>query len=221
MACEPFNCIKCGQRHDRCTGHVHEDDDGNPIDPRPCIKWPRKGASVCQSHGGNAPQVIAATARRNLEREANRLLSVEGFAPITDPYTALADLAGEVVKLKDVLLEKVEELTDLRSTLVSDKSVVEQIDVVFAAYERSLDRCERILSGMARLDLEDRIAKLHALIDLDTANQIITAMGNALDAAEITGTAREVTMRVFSSELRDGHRSSRPASIAARPRDED
>jgi len=212
MACEPFDCAKCGQRHTRCTGHVDSLPDGTVIDLRPCHKWPRKGANVCQKHGGNAPQVIAATQRRKVEASAMKLLGVEGYEPIIDPYTALANVAGEIVKLKDVLLERVEEMDTLRSF---GGETGEQIDVVFAAYERAVDRAEKILTNMARLDLEDRIAKLRARINSDVAATIVGAMNAALDVADVQGPTREVIVREFRNQLSgDSGAGQRPALSA-------
>ena len=160
------------------------------------------GAGSCYRHGGSTPNGSKYGRAIILDREIRKLLAVEGYEPITDPYTALSNLAGEVVKLKDVLLGKVEELTDLRTTLLSEKAVAEQIDVVFAAYERALDRCERVLSNMARLDLEDRIAKLHARINNDAAVKIISALNGALDSANVEEPLRGVIQREFGLRLR-------------------
>ncbi len=217
MACEPFQCDECGKQHDRCTGHrihcsVCDWSGGNtyvdapcvkcgePCIIDPCTKWPRKGAPVCQSHGGNAPQVIAATERRNLEAQSQKLLGIEGYEPIVDPFTALSQLAGEVVKLKDVLRDKVEELLTLRA--YSGEGASEQIDIHMQAYERALDRAEKILSGMARLDLESRIARLHSRINTDATTMILKAMNDALDAGDISGGVREVVLNVFGARLR-------------------
>lgn len=100
MACEPFDCEKCGQRHDRCTGHVDSLPDGTVIDLRPCTKWPRKGAPVCQKHGGNAPQIIAATERRleesKIRAAVDRLgLSVE-ISPVESLLQAVYEASGNV-----------------------------------------------------------------------------------------------------------------------------
>lgn len=89
MACEPFDCEKCGQRHERCTGHVDSDEEGNRIPLRPCIKWPRKGSPVCMSHGGNAPQVRKAAERRLLDESARRECDRLGILVEIDPAEAL------------------------------------------------------------------------------------------------------------------------------------
>lgn len=76
-------CTRCGHTHDRCTAHTSA---GNP-----CKKSPRVGQDVCANHGGNAPQAIAAAARRQQDRAA--LLAVETFGlPVqVDPHTALLE----------------------------------------------------------------------------------------------------------------------------------
>ena len=190
----PYECSQCGQTHNKCIAHNKT---GGP-----CDRNPADGADVCPTHGGHAPQVVKAAKGRVLDYEVRKLLNLEDIVPIHDPYTALAELAGETVRLKDILLAKVEELTDLKTKLFTDKGATEQIDVVFAAYERALDRCDRILSGMARLDLEDRIAKLHSRINGDAVERILTAMNEALDDAGITGNTREVISLGFGARLR-------------------
>src|SRR4051812_37765045 len=68
-----------------------------------CRRAPVSGAAVCRLHGGAAPQVLARAAGRRAEREAERVLSREQVVPVTDPLTALSELAGEVLALKDYL----------------------------------------------------------------------------------------------------------------------
>ena len=56
---EPYDCPDCGQAHIRgCRGHK---DWQRAI---PCRNWPRRGTTVCDAHGGNAPQVKAKAAVR-------------------------------------------------------------------------------------------------------------------------------------------------------------
>lgn len=171
------------------------------------------GVGRCYLHGGSTPTHSKGAAVEILNREANKLLGIEGYAPVTDPYTALSDLAGEVVKLKDVLRQKVEELTTLRS--YGGEAAGEQIDIHMQAYERALDRAEKILSGMARLDLEGRIARLHARINDDTTALIMKAMNDALDAVDMTGNVREVVLSVLGARLRGDTREYRQPAVTA------
>lgn len=175
------------------------------------------GIGRCYLHGGRTATHNKAALNERLDREVRVMLGGD-YEPITDPYTALADLAGKVVRVQEFLLEKVEELDDLRS-YTTGQTNAEQIDVIFAAFERALDRTERTLSNMSRLDLDAKIAKLQARINRETADQITSALGVALDAAEITGEVREVVLSVFGSRLRGDFADSqpRPLSAAAEP----
>jgi hypothetical protein len=82
----------CGQVHDpaKCVGHVDADDGS----VRPCKLAPRKGQRVCGSHGGRAPQNLAAAARRleekRVEHELGKLLvELEGEASDANPIEVL------------------------------------------------------------------------------------------------------------------------------------
>ena len=210
-------CEKCGREHltvhgnPACTAHITSGERrGEPCSHEAGYGTSHKGFGQCKFHGGATYSGTRAAQAARLSAEAERLLGIEGFDPITDPYTQLAELAGEVVKLKDVLRDKVEELSSLRD--VGDENVATQIDVVFAAYERSIERCERVLMGMARLDLEDRIAKLHTKINSVAAEKIITSLTAALDEAGIEEPTRGVILSGFGTRLRDDSGSgSRPA----------
>lgn len=69
----------------RCTAHTTAG--------RPCRKAPIKGATVCATHGGSAPQVRAAAARRaatlEAHAEAERMLAAAGVD--ADPIEHLVD----------------------------------------------------------------------------------------------------------------------------------
>jgi len=171
------------------------------------------GIGRCYRHGGSTESHNKAARVEILDRDARKLLAIEGFEPIVDPFTELSELAGEVKKLKNVLRDKVEELTNLKD--VGGKNVATQIDVLFQAYERSIDRCERILMGMARLDLEDRIARLHARIDSDTADQIVSAMTASLEGVDISDAVREAIILDFGTRLSGGQQPGRQQAVGA------
>jgi hypothetical protein len=100
-------CAQCGQVHTGCTGHKkNEPGAGGPC-RRPC-----KPGEVCMSHGGRAPQVKAARARREAEAEAARQVATLGLPIDVSPTEALLQevqwTAGHVHWLR----QKVAELTD-------------------------------------------------------------------------------------------------------------
>lgn len=71
---------------------------------RPCRRPPIAGGTVCATHGGSAPQVKAAAARRLQLAAAARELAVLGEPIAIDPAAALLSLvhhkAGEVAWLR-------------------------------------------------------------------------------------------------------------------------
>jgi hypothetical protein len=129
------------------------------------------------------------------------MLEIEGnFDPIGDPYTEMSSLAGEVVRLKNVLREKVEQLTTLKD--VGGDKVATQIDVLMSAYERGLDRCERILTNMARLDLDGKIAALQSKVDSATADKVSAALAAGLSAIALSPEDHAKVLTIFGNALR-------------------
>lgn len=139
-----------------------------------CRNRPVRGAVVCSTHGGSAPQVRAKAAERVVEAEVTREIGRQGWEPVTDPVGAYADNAGEVLAFKDRLRERVELLDDWTMRVASfgggdDEdggsqlmAMGEQVRAYVAAYERSLDRAERTLARMISLGLDAKAIELRA-----------------------------------------------------------
>jgi hypothetical protein len=123
-------------------------------DGQPCRRWAIPGLRVCASHGGSAPQARAAAARRVAEAKAAAVLNTWSSEPVADPLGELQRLAGEVVGWKNLLAGRVAELTQMRY----EGRAGEQLRAEVALFERALDRCERVLSSMARLNIDERLA---------------------------------------------------------------
>lgn len=160
-----------------------------------CTKWPVKGAKVCRSHGAGAPQVKAAAARRVVEGQALKAVSALGaWSPVTDPLSALADVAGEVTAVKDFLRGLVEQIVEaeqrhaglsgggeqLRST---DDKGAEQLNAKFQAYMTMLDRTVSTLATIAKLNIDERMAR----IDEARAEMIREALRRTWAEMGITG----------------------------------
>lgn len=79
------NCDRCGQPHERCAGHNRQ---GGP-----CGAFPRRGAKVCKTHGGSAPQVKAAAERRR---------ELQAAADATRTYGLPREVAPDVALLEEV-----------------------------------------------------------------------------------------------------------------------
>lgn len=118
---------------------------------------------MCRSHGGAAPQVLAAAAERREEARAAATLSSLGeAAPVTDPLGSLLRLAGEVQAWLAVTRDRVEDAEHL----VAIGAAGEQERAIVRLYERALDRAAKLLEGIARLDIE---ARLTAIAERDMA----------------------------------------------------
>lgn len=95
----PRKCRKCGQVHERCSGHVKRSDP-----PRPCMRWPRKGERACRQCGGNAPAAKAAGVRARAEAAAVEAVARLGVSRQIPPQQALLEevwrTAGRVAWLE-------------------------------------------------------------------------------------------------------------------------
>jgi hypothetical protein len=130
----------------RCRGTVRSTG-------RQCRKYPIAGGTVCIKHGGAAPQVRHAAKRRVVNANAAALVARSGYDPVADPVEALLDTAGEMIALKDALADQVARLQDVT---VTDRTGVESVSAVLAAYERGLDRLARTLVAINRLGIMER-----------------------------------------------------------------
>jgi len=148
-------------------------------------------------HGGRAPQVVAAARTRVVEAHAASQLRAEGYEPTANPVEELLSLGAEVTALKDVLRARVADLSD-DAWVTTSKLAVEDVGALVRAYERALDRCERTLSNMLRLDLEAR--RVH-IAERD-AEVIWRAIGAGLAAIGASDRA-EAFRAAFAEELRE------------------
>ena len=120
-----------------------------------CKKAPMKGMAVCLAHGGAAGQVRAAARRRVVEQDAAAELAKLDVEPLDDPLTQLALLAAQAIAWKDMMAAKVNDLNSLR---YEGTGSGEQLRAEVALWERALDRCEKFLVSMARLNIDERLA---------------------------------------------------------------
>ncbi|MFJ2298134.1 hypothetical protein [Oerskovia paurometabola] len=101
-------CERCGQTHPGCTGHTKN----GPRAGQPCAR-PCKPGETCNSHGGAAPQVARARARREQEAEAARQVATLGLPVDITPTDALLQevqwTAGHVQWLRTKVQEQDEQ----------------------------------------------------------------------------------------------------------------
>ena len=138
-----------------------------------CRKAPVKGATVCASHGGNAPQVRAAAARRIATAEAVALAHELGLPIKTTPEQALMGALHQAAGIAAFYGSKVQEIveddptnlvwghtrtktggTDAGDTYEAGPNVWLQL------WNDERDRLIRISSTALRLKLTDRQQRL-------------------------------------------------------------
>jgi hypothetical protein len=139
------------------------------------------GTTVCARHGGAAPQVRAAAARRVAEQKVRQVamnLDVDPEDVSTDPVALLSGmiLSGAVMMERfSRLVERCEDAQDLVYTV---KSGMRQIRPEFAAL-----RAERESLGR-HLELWLKVSMAQAQLNRDeAASQLIDRVGTALSVA--------------------------------------
>jgi hypothetical protein len=155
-------------------------------DPESPLRWTSKS-------GAKLAQALREMGHDVVELTVLRLLKAKGYEPTVNPVEELLSLGTEVTGLKDVLRSRVAALSD-PEWVTTSKLAVEDVRAVVSAYERALDRCERTLTNMLRLDLEARRVQI--------AEMIWRAIAAGL--AAIGGSDRAQTFRAaFAEDLRE------------------
>jgi hypothetical protein len=143
-----------------------------------CQLPPIKGATVCGSHGGRAPQVRAAAARRVAEAEARKAAAnyVADAGQLEDPLGELLRVAGQMVAFKDHLAARVEEL-NAEDWRYQSSQKLEQINGLVTLLQSAMRDVAKVIEAMARLDLESRRTRI---AERD-ADMFYRAMENSID----------------------------------------
>jgi hypothetical protein len=153
------------------------------------------GYGACRLHGGNTSTQVTGAQRRQVEDGARRVLAGLGIAePVANPLLALQQLAGEILALKDALRGMVEQLKSVRYGAEGG----EQIRGEVILYERALDRCTRILVDIARLGIDERLAR----ISEQQGELVAHAIGAILNDLNLTAEQRALVPSIVPKHLR-------------------
>lgn len=162
----------------------------------PCKAFRRNGTNRCGRHGGASPQVKRVADQHLLQGKALVALARLGSAaPITDPLRALAEIAGEITRWKDLMGAHV---ADLKSVSYRSLESGEQIKGEVLLYERALDRAAAVLASIAKLNIDERLAA----IDERQAALVERAVMATLDSLNLTAEDKTTALRTLTRHLR-------------------
>lgn len=118
------------------------------------------GVGNCKHHGGATPngkKYASAQKAARIERSAERVLYQRGADPVENPLTALQALAGRALALEQAIGEIVNDLNGFR---YESDGGGEQLRAEVVVLERAMDRAGRLLVDIAKLNIEERLAKV-------------------------------------------------------------
>lgn len=156
-----------------------------------CGRPPAIGLDKCSMHAGISKDRRLAVAR---EAELKQQLARLDLAPVENPLKEIAVVAAQVLWFKDQVAERVNELTSLRYSTEGGK----QLRAEVALFERALDRCEKFLGSMARLNIDERLVR----IEQAKAEVIVAAVDAALAKAGVSGERATEARREAARHLR-------------------
>jgi hypothetical protein len=204
-------CIQHGDaRSRRCTGHItgvaHPDLAGER-----CRRIARPGQDVCDKHGGSTRHAKLAAARRMLEAELMTLAEAMIGAPVDNPLTELAALAGRARAWMELLQARVEKLLETSESEERDgggdakkqgiryqAGAGEQVRAEIQLYERAMDRLGKFLADYGRLNIDERLSQ----IEESKAELILKAIDAALAQAGVVGSKAAEAKQVAARHLR-------------------
>lgn len=154
------------------------------------------GIGHCKLHGGNTGAQRLQADRIRVDREVRATLAALDVAPVDDPLTALMQLAGQVLAWQEATAHLVNRLGD--QIRYEGMAGGEQLRAEVQLYERSMDRAEKVLSSIARLNIEERLAQISEA----QADRVLAAIDAALAAAGLAGAEAASARQVAARHLR-------------------
>jgi len=124
---------------------------------------------------------------RQVEHQALAELARRGVTPVDNPLTALAELAGEVLAVKNIFRDRLAAL-DAEQWRHSGQDGAEQLRAEVALYERALDRSARVLADIARLKIDERLTA----ITEEQAHTLVAILTTVLERLDLTEKAAQV-----------------------------
>ncbi|MFI5814834.1 hypothetical protein ACIA7S_28245 [Streptomyces sp. NPDC051643] len=154
------------------------------------------GVGYCRLHGGNTKNQRVSARAEMVEAEARKVLATLDVTPVSDPFAALSLLAGQVITWQEAISVIVNNLGN--RVRYEGAGGAEQLRAEIALYERAMDRTGSILGMIAKLGIEDRMAR----VTERQADALVSALEAALAAAGVTGIAADDARKAAARHLR-------------------
>jgi hypothetical protein len=160
----PEDQIDLAERHGyrRCKATVSIEE--NPNFGLRCKQSPFEGGDYCEYHLQDKGAWVTAQNReqRKVVYRIHKVAEEEGVdtTRVANPLQALLELADEAMLLKEELRRRVVQLKEDEIDWRYEGVAGEQIRGEILLYERALDRCGRLLLQLARLGIEERLARV-------------------------------------------------------------
>lgn len=122
------------------------------------------------------------------------LSALTEYSPITNPYEELYRLAGQTIKWKDILAERV---ADLEYLGYGTEHTGEQVKADVQLFTQALAEARQILVAISKLDVEERmvrIAEAQALMIAEILGRVLDSLG--LDEAVVLRARSSVAERL-------------------------
>jgi hypothetical protein len=149
----------------------------------------------CKLHGGSGPDPTKAAEAERLDHEVRTLFGKTVSAiPIANPLTAYAAFAGRVMAWMNAMDEL---LDDVKSPRYGSESG-EQIRGEVQLFERSMDRCNAVLSSYARLKIDERLVRIAE----EQKQMVLQAIDLAFATAGVSGSAAADGRKAAARHLR-------------------
>jgi len=180
----------------RCGAQKRQGDPGETCGLAAGWGTDHPGVAKCRLHGGNTRNQRTAAAAQHAERQARTVLAGLDVAPIDNPFTALSRLAGQAVAWQETIAGIVNQLGD--RIRYEGAAGNEQLRAEIMLYERAMDRCAQVLGMIARLNIEDRMAR----VSERQTEIVVSAIEAALASAGVTGHEADEARKVAARHLR-------------------
>lgn len=146
-----------------------------------------KGYGRCSWHGGCSPSGSQSAAGERIMGDALKVLYRHDASPVADPLEALQRLAGRALALEAAIGETVNALVEIR---YEDEHSAEQLRAEVTVLERAMDRCGKLLVDIAKLNIEERLARVTERQAQMAMDAMLAAMGEMGMSAEQQREAR-------------------------------